>query len=238
VPVAAITWLDAILAHWSLPVLTERLLVETAFCAYVILLLATLGWWREAGFRTPARPRKLLAYLPLLCLPIIVVAASGVKAAHAGQVVGFAAFTVMVGFAEEGLLRGVVLRALLPRGMMRAALLSSFLFGIAHLLNIWQGASVATTVVQVIYSTLLGVAMAGARLYSRTIWPAIAVHALTDFVDVASRGFALAPPQSLTLARAVPLIVIMGSYAVYGWWLIRRADVWAEPTRRLSTLRD
>jgi membrane protease YdiL (CAAX protease family) len=232
VPVAGLKLLGASVAYLRLTVLTDRLIIEAVFCAYVILLLAGLGWWHEAGFRTPTTRRKLLAYLPLVCLPVAVVATSGFKAAHASQVVGFATFTVMVGFAEEGLLRGVVLRALLPGGMMRAAILSSLLFGIGHLLNIWQGASPATTVVQVLYSTLLGIGFAGARLYSGTIWPAIAVHAFTDFVDVASRGFVLAPPQSLTLARALVPIVVTGLYAVYGGWLVRRTAIRIEPTRR------
>ena len=73
---------------------------------------------------------------------------------------------LMVGFAEEVLLRGVVLHVLGPGGLMRAVLLSSFLFGAAHLLNLFSGHSFQSTLVQVIYATFIGIGMAGPRVYS------------------------------------------------------------------------
>lgn len=220
--VVMIKLLDAGLTYLNLSDLANRLIVETVFCGYVILLLTRLHWWREAGFKQSTTRRKLLAFLPLLFLPVLVIATSGLKAASASQVIWFTGLTLMVGFAEEGLLRGVVLRALLPGGMMRAVLLSSIFFGIGHLFNILQGASPSTTIVQMIYSTLLGIGFAGVRLYTGTIWPALMAHSLIDFVDIASRGFVLASPQSITLAGVIVPIVITSLYAFYGWWLIRR----------------
>jgi uncharacterized protein len=225
VAIVVIKLLDAGLVDLDLSALGIRLTIEAAFCGYVIFLLGSLWWWREAGFKQPVTWRRLLAYLPLLLVPLLVAASSGFQAAPASQVIGFAILTLMVGFAEECLLRGVVLRALFPGGVLRAALLSSLFFGLGHLVNIWQGASAFTTIVQVIYSFFLGIGFAGARLYTGTIWPAIAVHALIDFVDIASRGFVLAPPQSLALERTIVPIVITGLYALYGWWLIRRTPM-------------
>jgi uncharacterized protein len=222
VAVAVIELLGAGLTQLQMPALTSRLVIEAVFCGYVVLLLTRLRWWQEAGFKPPRSGRTLLAFLPLLLLPVAVVASSGFKAASAGQMIAFAALTVMVGFAEEGLLRGVALRALLPIGLMRAAVLSSLLFGIGHLLNLGHGSSPLTVTVQMIYSTLLGIGFAGVRMYTGTIWPAIAAHALIDFADVASRGFVLAPPRDVTLAGVVAPIVITGLYALYGWWLLRR----------------
>jgi membrane protease YdiL (CAAX protease family) len=225
VALVVIKLLDAGLADLELSALGIRLTIEAAFCGYVIFLLGSLWWWREAGFKQSVTWRRLLAYLPLLLVPVLVAASSGFQAAPANQVIGFAILTLMVGFAEESLLRGVVLRALVPGGVLRAVLLSSLFFGLGHLVNIWQGASPFTTIVQVLYSFFLGIGFAGARLYTGTIWPAIVVHALIDFVDIASRGFVLAPPQSLTPGRAIVPIVITGLYALYGWWLLRRTPM-------------
>jgi uncharacterized protein len=222
VAVALIELLGAGLTVLRLPALANRLVIEAVFCGYVIFLLTRLRWWKEAGFRRPRSGRALLAFLPLLLLPIAVVASSGFKAASAGQMIAFAVLTLMVGFAEEGLLRGVVLHALLPVGLTRAAILSSLFFGIGHLLNFWHGSSPSTVIVQMVYSTLLGIGFAGVRLYTGTLWPAIAAHALIDFADVASRGFVLAPPKDVTLAGVVAPIVVTGLYALYGWWLLRR----------------
>jgi membrane protease YdiL (CAAX protease family) len=223
VPVVGIRLLHAGLAVLELPDLASRLVVEAAFCGYVILLLSRLRWWREAGFTPPKTRRWLLAYLPLFFLPLLVLAGNGVKVSSAERMIEFGLFTLMVGFAEEGLTRGIVLRALLPAGAMRAALVSSLIFGVGHLANIWQGASLPATIVQVAFSTLLGIGFAGARVYAGTIWPAIALHALQDLFDSAGRGFALPSPQPMTLARAVVPIALTGLCALYGWWLLRRA---------------
>ncbi len=220
-----INLLGVIFTYLKLPELTSRLIVEIVFCGYVIFLLTYLRWWKEAGFKLPTIQRNLLALLPLLILPLLVVISSGIKAASANLVIWFAIYTFIVGFVEEGLLRGVVLRALLPIGVMRAVVLSSLFFGLGHLLNILQGASPSATIVQIIYSILLGFGFAGARLYSGSIWPAIVIHFLIDFVDVAGRGFVLAPPQALTLSGVVVTLVLTGLFAIYGWWLLRRSRI-------------
>lgn len=223
--IIVIKLLDIGLVYLKLSALATRIIIEAVFCGYVVLLLTRLAWWREAGFKQPLTSRKLLAYLPLLFLPIAVPILSGFKVASAGQTIQFAIFVLMVGFAEEGLLRGFALRAMLPSGLMRAALLSSLFFGIGHLINVWQGASLPATIIQVIYTILLSIGFAGARLFTGTIWPAIVVHALIDFTDAASRGFVLAPPRSLTLASVIAPIVITGLYALYGLWLLRRTPI-------------
>jgi uncharacterized protein len=220
--VVVIQMLGAGLPYLKLSQLAIQLTIEGMLCGYVISLLVLLKWWREAGFKQAISRPKLLAYLPLLFLPIAVLVTNGFKPASASEMILFTFFTLLVGFAEEGLLRGVVLRAMVPSGITRAVVLSSLLFGLGHLINILEGASPATTIVQITYSTLLGIGFAGARLYTGTIWPVIVVHTLIDFVDVASRGFVLAPPQSLTLAGAIVPILITGLYALYGWWLLRR----------------
>jgi len=144
-------------------------------------------------------------------------------AANFSSVVGFAVFTLMVGFAEEGLLRGIVLRAMLPTGTTRAVFLSSLFFGLAHLSNILQGQDPGATIVQATYATLIGIGFAGSRLFTGTIWPAIVCHALIDFSDIAARGFVL-PIQTRPISpwQAILPIAVTGLYALYGWGLLRR----------------
>ena len=85
------------------------------------------------------------------------------------RVAGFALFALMVGLAEKGFLRGVVLRALQPRGAVRAAVLSSLVFGRAHLLNMIHGRDPVRAIVQTVYATLIGIGFAGPRLNAGTI---------------------------------------------------------------------
>jgi membrane protease YdiL (CAAX protease family) len=152
-------------------------------------LLTYLAWWRAGGFTRPVSKGALLAYAPWLILPALVLVDAQGQPATLTRIAGFAAFTLLVGFGEEGLLRGVVLRALMPGGIMRAALISSALFGAAHLTNMFQGRDVFSTVVQAIYATFIDQQVRGTAHFSGTIWPAVVLHALIDFSDFASRGF-------------------------------------------------
>jgi membrane protease YdiL (CAAX protease family) len=221
IPLVAMQLLDTGMTGLEIPELTRRLLIETLFAGYVAFLLTLLAWWRKAGFRRPEVARRSLATLPLFLLPLLVLAGSGVKPAAGDRVIGFVLFTLLVGFAEEGLLRGVVLRALLQTGPSRAVMVSSLIFGLGHLANLLTGASVSVTTVQVVEDVFLGIAFAGAFLYAGTIWPVVVLHMSLDLVDVAGRGFAFPPPQPTSAPVVLP-IVLTGLCALYGWWLLRR----------------
>jgi len=217
---AAVSWA---LDRLAVPRFAGLLIGEACFCGYVAWLLTRLGWWRDAGFRSRVTRRAVLVFAPWLVLVLLMALEDGGRSAGLAAVAATAAFTLMVGFAEEGLLRGVALRALLPGGALRAAVLSALIFGLAHLANILQGRPVGSSVVQAVYATFLGIGLAGSRLAAGTIWPAVTVHALIDFADLAGRDLdRLREPGPLTVAAVVAPLVITGLYALYGWWLIRR----------------
>jgi len=132
-----------LLRAFDLPVMTRMLIGEPIFALYTAVLLTALGWWREAGFRRPARGRDTLVYLPWLVLPLLQASDFQASAAGPGLILATAVFALLVGFAEEGVARGVMLRALLPGGAERAALLSSALFGAAHLSSALAGRGAA-----------------------------------------------------------------------------------------------
>ncbi len=203
--------------------LATSVIVQGVFSALIIALIAWLRWWRDAGFMGRVTGQAVLAYSPWIVLPLLMMADSGQFSASPLVVLGFAAMMLLVGFAEEALLRGVVLRALLPGGVMRAAILSSLIFGLAHLTNMFEGRDATSTIVQAIYATFIGIGFAGPRLYTGTIWPAIVLHGLIDFADAASRDFTPAnETHAVTLGEALTVIVITGLYALYGFSLVRK----------------
>src|SRR5690606_13570026 len=91
-----------------------------------------------------------------------------------------------VGFFEEALTRGLVLYLLLvawrsrPNGVVEAVLVSSVLFGLAHFLNVFAGAAMTATLIQVGYAIGFGVGFAALLLRTNTIWIGIVLHALVD----------------------------------------------------------
>ena len=99
----------------------------------------------------------------------------------------FALLCLSVASVEELIFRGILLPLLLDRfaaargGRLLAVLLSAAIFGLSHLVNLFQGADPAATLLQVGYSFLIGCVAAVIYLLTRRIlWP-ILFHAVYNF---------------------------------------------------------
>lgn len=169
----------------TLDSVVHRLVIPEAIAAALLALVVTgIGWWRIATVdrRRGAPPWAALA-------PGFVVVAALARLPfvdwQARPPVYFLLLGVavlLVGFFEELLTRGVLLaglRARLPEFWVW--LLSSALFGLLHLLNILAGASVGTTIVQVLFAAAFGSVLYVARRLTRTIAVPMLMHALWDF---------------------------------------------------------
>ncbi|MBN2506649.1 MAG: CPBP family intramembrane metalloprotease [Verrucomicrobia bacterium] len=121
---------------------------------------------------------------------------------------------------EEPLFRGVILRGILGRnGPVRAVLVSSLLFGLAHL-NPWQFVS----------ATLLGVVFGWWYLRTRSLLPGLIGHALVNAVVVAApnlpfqtEGFNVPPPAGTSTLQPLWFDAVGVTLALAGFWLFRRA---------------
>ncbi|SEB48899.1 hypothetical protein SAMN04489806_0830 [Paramicrobacterium humi] len=127
--------------------------------------------------------RETWAAPVLLIVPLVVALApfvTGLRAEQAATagilVIGYLA----TGVYEEFWFRGLMLRALRDWTPLRAALVSSGLFGLAHLANIAFGANIAVTLAQVVGAACFGVGFAALRLRGAGLWQLALLHALTD----------------------------------------------------------
>lgn len=189
------------------------------------MLLSRLDWWRPAGFRRPFRWAYLLLFwlpaLPLL-LTLLVLATGGgrVTVTSPWSIAVFAGISLLVGFVEEGVFRGLMVRALAPRGLWTAALVSSALFGLVHAVNIPLGYNAAGVGLQIVYAaSFYGLASAALVIYTGTIWPIVLIHALTDFVAWMQSGSTLAT-AGVTSSDVVSTAVVSVLGVAYGALLL------------------
>ena len=205
----------------GLPVNSGILIQQVLLVIVSALAVMMFGGWREAGFAKPVQLRAFLYAIPPLLCPIFLLFFSGIIVRDPVQIVMLLALTAMVGFAEEALCRGMVVQAFLPRGVMRAALFSSLIFGFAHMIQIFYGMSIGTGLLYSIYAALIGFGFAAPYLRSGgAIWPVIIVHALYDFLGKMGHGWgAQAQPTSSfeILVRLVSAVLV----ALYGFWLLK-----------------
>ena len=150
---------------------------------WLIVFLAFAGW--DSVFRDPRRLSMgfWLWLAPVLMLVTLLVQLMAVtwSAFDASHLLAIIAAAVLVGFAEETLFRGIILRALRNGGRSegRVVLLSSLWFGFFHLTNLITGAG-ATVIPQVIFASLAGVALYLARRGTGVLVAGMVLHSLWD----------------------------------------------------------
>lgn len=194
-----------------------------------LLLTLALGWWKEIGLGWKASWKgwHLLWFVPVMF--IVGVAAVGIPPKSPAVVVSLLLLTLFIGFQEEVIWRGMIVKALRPTGIMPTVLWSAFFFGIIHFNTILVGASPAYSLLQVVASFLGGIGMAAIRLRMESLWPMILAHALNDFAMFITRSEVVvttAPPAWLVAAKTLlPLFICF-----YGLYLLR--DEWLPGRRR------
>ena len=110
------------------------------------------------------------------------------------NIIMFLLTMIFVGFAEEGIFRGVILNLCRNRfsktrgGIMAAVMLNGLLFGSMHLTNIFSGVSVKSAVVQTITAIILGVLLAAIYVRSGNLWVVIILHAWIDIASLMGGG--------------------------------------------------
>lgn len=205
VPIA-IAGLFAVLAP-DVQTLTARLVAVLVMAALALVVVLIVD--RRMLRLTWCSPR-LVAILVVIALAPFVTGLRGDNPSTAlVLVVGYAA----TGLYEELWFRGLILGSLSGRGMLPAALLSSALFGLAHLSNIAFGADPAITATQVVGAFCFGIGYAAVRLRGLSLWMLAATHALTDIglaltnIEGAWRWIALIGGDTVLLV--VGLVVLL-----------------------------
>ena len=165
----------------------ERLLLTLACVA----LIAWAGYGRL--FR-PALKGGRVAALAALCVALAnfpFIALAGGELAYTSDPALLALFglnCLAVGLFEECAFRGLLFPLLLSafekrdvrRADVLAILASSAIFGLFHLVNLFAGAGIGPTLLQVGYTFLVGCMFAALTLFTRSVLPAVLIHALYD----------------------------------------------------------
>ncbi|MBU1020967.1 MAG: CPBP family intramembrane metalloprotease [Firmicutes bacterium] len=99
----------------------------------------------------------------------------------------FAIECLSIGFFEEIIFRGMILLFILQRlsrskrSTFYAIILSSVIFSATHLLNLFGGASLGNTLMQMGYSFLTGMMWATLYLKTKNLWVIMLLHATYNF---------------------------------------------------------
>ena len=141
---------------------------------------------------------------------------------------------LMAGFIEEVSFRGLPVSLLMrqwhdERRILAVSVLTSVVFGVIHIANLFAGADPGSTIMQIIGATGMGLFLCGIYLRCGNLWITIAVHALHDllcFLDVAGIQDGVVV-QEITWFSYLDLAFSVG-LGVLGIWMVRpskRAEI-------------
>ncbi|WP_247827772.1 CPBP family intramembrane glutamic endopeptidase [Arthrobacter antioxidans] len=197
-------WFDSPANVWRTAVLP--------LAAGTIVLIAFLWWSRWDGiFRDRERLRvpvvlwvAVAAFVIGIILHLVFVDWSGLAI---DLLIPILIAGALVGFAEETLFRGILLRGLRADGRTEAtvAVGTSVVFGVFHLTNLVTGSPVPAVLNQVLLATMTGAILYSFRRISGLLLPAMAAHALWDI----SLFLPAADPTTASSLIGLALLVVI-----------------------------
>lgn len=197
--------------------------VGLVLCAVLLLFLHRHALLAAYGLcRANVSARSMLYYLPVL----IMLTANlwfGVRV-HNGvpETVLYILSMFCVGFLEELIFRGLLLGAMIKDNRTAAVIVSSVTFGIGHIINLvnGSGAELLPNLLQVVYATAAGFMFVMIRLKTGSLIGCIAAHGVFNALSVFSNEAAMTAERRIM--TCILLTAIMGSYAAYLAWTMRR----------------
>ncbi|QMS84673.1 CPBP family intramembrane glutamic endopeptidase [Candidatus Xianfuyuplasma coldseepsis] len=195
-----------------------------------VLVLISLGYKHLFQFAKTTRA-QLLVLIPGLLVainnfPIIATISGRTEITEStGYILLFLVSCVSIGFFEEVIFRGALLMVLLQRfehsqkGILYAIIGSSMLFGVVHLVNLFAGASVGQTLLQVGYSFLMGMLFAVVFLKTHNLWYSVLLHTIYNIAGLFFMSVGTVVHQfdilTIIITTVLALIVILYYIRVY-----------------------
>lgn len=182
---------------------------------FLLVVVVALRWWREVGLaQGPQRGTLKVIWPWLLFLPLFSVSALNRGLPPASVTLFIFANTLLVGWSEELMFRGIWMRGLFRSfGIWVAILGSSLIFGGIHVLNVFLTGDLRGAMIQAAAAFLSGVFLAAVRLRSGSLWTGIVLHGLWDAGTflVAAGGTVTATAAVTTVAGPATALGAYGS---------------------------
>lgn len=136
----------------------------------------------------------------------------------------FALYCLTIGLFEETVFRGILFSILCERfskdkkGLVKAFVFSSVIFALAHLFNIFVGAGIGETLLQVCYTILTGGLFAFAFIKTKNIMSAVVIHAVYNFSGLILSTSGLGTGIVFDLGTVITMLivsVVVGIFVLY-----------------------
>lgn len=192
-------------------------LVEIIFPISVIIFLKEKKLLSYYGINSLKRLelKNLLYFVPMIIISLVNLR-FGIYINYSWQQILLISITMLgVGFSEEILFRGFLMKAIMNKNPKAAILLPSIIFGIIHITNLFSGANIIMTILQVIYATFFALMCSMFFYKTNNLIPCMICHSITNITDVFL-------PNNLSIEdQYIGCIAFIIPSAFYAWYLYK-----------------
>ena len=188
-------------------------------CVILVIFGASVGWLRGIFARQPIGGRgwMWIAIVVVLLFNILHFLSIDYAAAGLDFVLTWLLAGLFIGFAEEVLTRGYVVRIMRDAGHPEivVALVSAALFALLHAGNLLGGQDLVPTLIQLVYTFFFGILMYLAMRVTRTIIAPILLHASTDPAIFLQAAFPAEGPLGSVAGLGNIVVIVVGLVLVF-----------------------
>lgn len=188
----------------------RSVIVNSILSIIVILFIVKNKLGGYYGLTKFPKFKEFLYFIPLLILMSINLW-GGIQIKNtSSEIIFYILFMICVGFLEEIIFRGFLFKMMAKDNVNTAIIVSSLTFGIGHIINLFNGAALIPTLIQVCYAVAGGYLFVIIFQKGKSLWPCIIAHAGINALSI----FGMENTISTYIAPAF-LVLIPVSYAMY-----------------------
>ncbi len=185
-------------------------LINTALSAFLIVLMLSLGKTKYYGLTSVKNKKDYLYFLPLLLLSTVNLWSGVNLNTPAGEAVLHILTMANVGFIEEIVFRGFLFRMMEKTNVKVAIFVNALTFGFGHIVNLFNGADLVPTLLQICYVCAIGYLFVTIFYRCSSIVPCIITHIAVNATSV----FA-AQNTAMSYVTAVVTVFVSVGYAMF-----------------------
>ena len=207
------------------------------FTGLLLFFIRSNGECSYYGLKKPEKKgRDCLYYIPLVAIGTVNVW-FGVKMNMSPLSSFFYALSILIaGIGEEILFRSLLFRLLEEKSRVMAIVVSSLLFGIGHIVNLFNGSGngVWSTLLQICYATTIGLVFVLLFVYTGSIIPAMVTHGAINCLSTFHGEGAIKYETEVSIV----LIVVSLFYSFYLIWKMKVEGKKSDSLNNLTPERD
>ena len=179
-------------------------IANTIFSIVLLLLIYSSKREEYYGLKKPNNVKGFLYFLPLLVIGTVNIWTGISLNASANDILFHILTMINAGFIEEILFRGFLFKLLEKKNIKMAIIISSLTFGLGHIVNMFNGADLIPTLVQVLYAVAIGYLFVIIFIKSKSLLPCIFTHMLFNSLSIVNVDI-----DSTFTNYIIPLILII-----------------------------